>query len=223
MATPRRRPVAAWLATAGSIGTIAVVAVLVLAPVATVQAQGSAADGEQLYQANCATCHGSSAEGIGDAPALGGVVTELGRDRVAATIQQGRGGMPAFDDRLTDEQVADVVSYLDTLPPAEDARDRSRGPATRMRDHMMWDGMAGAGWLWTLLWATLGIGLLVLVVLAVVRLTRGGGSGAGSTESSARAAAPGSAREALDLRYARGEISREEYVQARRDLEGPPE
>lgn len=87
---------------------------------------------------------------------------------------------------------------------------------------MMWDGMPAFGWLWVTLWLVFAIGLLVLVVLAIIWLARNMGSGnqrpsGKSTDSSG----PASAMEALDMRYARGEISREEYLQAREDLKGP--
>ena len=87
---------------------------------------------------------------------------------------------------------------------------------------MMWNGMmAGWGWLVMVLWVVFSIALLVLVVLAVVWLARSLGGDRGQRGAGQPSAGgPGSAREALDLRYARGEIGREEYVQARRDLEG---
>jgi putative membrane protein len=87
---------------------------------------------------------------------------------------------------------------------------------------MMWDGMPGMGWVWMWIWTVVGVAMLVLVVLAVVWLARSaGGSEAGSSSGSAPHGGP-SAREVLDLRYAKGEITRDEYVQARRDLDGAP-
>ncbi len=88
---------------------------------------------------------------------------------------------------------------------------------------MMWNGgMSSFGWLWMLFGALFMVALLVLVVVAVVWLTRGlGGSDQARATPSPDRAATGSARDALDLRYARGEISRDEYQQARRDLDTP--
>ena len=82
----------------------------------------------------------------------------------------------------------------------------------------MWDGMAlgGLGWLVAILWVVFAVALLVLVVLAVVWLAKA----VGSNEPRSRPE-HGSAREALDLRYARGEIGRDAYLQARRDLGEP--
>ena len=87
---------------------------------------------------------------------------------------------------------------------------------------MMWNGMA-VGWLPMLVWVVFSVAVVVLIVLAIVWLARSVSSGgAGSSGPSTPTQGPGTAREALDLRYARGEISREEYLQARRDLEERP-
>lgn len=87
----------------------------------------------------------------------------------------------------------------------------------------MWDGMAGGmgglAWVWMLIWVGLALALLVLAVAGAVWLARGAGGRSGSLQ----AAPTASAREALDLRYARGEISREEYRRARADLADAPE
>lgn len=88
---------------------------------------------------------------------------------------------------------------------------------------MMWDGtMSGWAWLMMLPWLLFSVALLVLVVLAVVWLARNLGSGSPRGGEPGASPQPGSrsAREELDVRYARGELTREEYVQARRDLEG---
>jgi uncharacterized membrane protein len=66
-------------------------------------------------------------------------------------------------------------------------------------------------------WLLLLVGFLVLAGLAVawlVRLTRDGPAGA--------AAAPDAALESVRLRYARGEIDRDEFVRVSTDLGAPP-
>lgn len=86
---------------------------------------------------------------------------------------------------------------------------------------MMWNGAGGVG---VVVWMIFGLLLLALLVVAVVWLVRqvspnsGGPSDQQRTPSSGPAS--GSAREELDRRYARGEISREEYRTIRDDLEG---
>jgi putative membrane protein len=72
-------------------------------------------------------------------------------------------------------------------------------------------GMGGYG---GVIWAVLGVALIVLVILGIVWLVRqlsGGVARGGHGESPAM-------REA-ELRYARGEIDREAYQAIRRDLE----
>ena len=130
----------------------------------------------------------------------------------------------------------DLAEHPEVVPFAEHIRDSQRAEIHQMRGWladwfdgsamgpMMWDGMTGFGWLWVL-WLLLSVALLVLAVLGVVWLARALTSGSGRNQRTADEAADGdaagSARKALDLRYARGQIGRDEYLQARRDLEGP--
>lgn len=71
----------------------------------------------------------------------------------------------------------------------------------------------GNGWMW--LFGLLVLVGLVLVAVAAVRLL-GGGAAAGGPEAGPP---PARARELLDERYARGEISTEEYRERRRALD----
>lgn len=83
-------------------------------------------------------------------------------------------------------------------------------PSQRWPEHM-WDGMMGGWWgfgmiLGTLFW----LALLVLVIVVIWRLAKGGPIlGGGGTESPL---------EVLKRRYARGEIDREEFEAKKRDL-----
>jgi mono/diheme cytochrome c family protein len=67
-------------------------------------------EGPQVFQENCAMCHGNEGQG-GVGPALAG--NEQLEDTEAAINQvlQGGGGMPAFADQLSDEQVAAVLTH----------------------------------------------------------------------------------------------------------------
>ncbi len=77
---------------------------------------------------------------------------------------------------------------------------------------MMSDGMMGGGMtavaLYLLLWGLLAIALLVLTVVATMWLLRSMRSTTDRT----------SALERLDEAYAKGELSREDYLQRRQDL-----
>ncbi len=68
----------------------------------------------------------------------------------------------------------------------------------------------GMGWVW-LFWLLLIIGVVLLVVLAVRAIGGGITRGPGSEVSAARSPARSRAREVLDERYARGELTIEEY------------
>lgn len=78
----------------------------------------------------------------------------------------------------------------------------------------MWHGDGGMGWwmvfggIWMVLfWG----GIIALVVWGIKKLTERGGSGTGGTDK----------RDPLDIakeRYARGDISKEEFEQIKKDL-----
>ncbi len=71
------------------------------------------AQGQQVYRSYCASCHGSKGGGA-SGPKLAGVV-EVEFPDIAdhiAIIADGKGGgMPAFKDRLTAEQIEAVARY----------------------------------------------------------------------------------------------------------------
>jgi len=80
--------------------------------------------GEDLFKRNCATCHEvfnpdlkkqpPNLEGLFQAKTLpsGAPATD---EQVRKTIINGVGTMPAFDQRLSDEDVNDLVRYLHDL------------------------------------------------------------------------------------------------------------
>jgi putative membrane protein len=78
----------------------------------------------------------------------------------------------------------------------------------------MGGGMMGGGFMW--FWAVFWVVVLALLVVGAIwlarTLTAGGAGRAGDPAADAK-------RE-LDLRYARGDLDREEYLQRRADLEG---
>ena len=77
--------------------------------------------GAALYQARCASCHGDDGEG-GIGPELGGgavVETFPDPDDQITVVTGGRGGMPAFGEQLTAEEIEAVVIYTrEELSPA---------------------------------------------------------------------------------------------------------
>lgn len=70
--------------------------------------------GAAVYADNCAACHMPTGLGVkGAFPALAGDKMVVGPPKpLVATVLNGRGGMPAFRDELSDESLAAVLTYL---------------------------------------------------------------------------------------------------------------
>lgn len=76
---------------------------------------GDLAAGREVFTTNCAGCHT-----LADANAGGTVGPDLDDLRpdealVRTTVTEGRGAMPAFGGRLTDEQIAAVAAYVSSV------------------------------------------------------------------------------------------------------------
>ena len=80
-------------------------------------ASGGESDlGAEVYASSCAGCHGSDGGG-GVGPQLAdGAVVEAFPDPAdeVAVVTDGRGGMPAFGDRLSAEEIDAVVEFTRT-------------------------------------------------------------------------------------------------------------
>jgi cytochrome c oxidase cbb3-type subunit 3 len=81
--------------------------------------------GQQLYmQMNCVGCHAHGGGGMGP-PLMDNQWRYGGRiDQIATTIAEGRpNGMPAWRDKLTDDQIWDLAAYVRSLAglPSKDA------------------------------------------------------------------------------------------------------
>ena len=61
--------------------------------------------GREVYADHCARCHGSGGAG-GAGPRLAGTEIDLG------VVRSGRRGMPAFGQRLSDEELDAVAAYI---------------------------------------------------------------------------------------------------------------
>lgn len=72
-------------------------------------------DAEELYAENCASCHGEKGEGRGG-PALTHL-SDHSDDEIYHVISEGRSqkGMPAWEGRLTSEEITALVGYLRTF------------------------------------------------------------------------------------------------------------
>ena len=97
---------------------LAAALILSAGTVATTYAQ----DGESTYKANCQVCH--AATGAADTPtgkmmgARSFFDPEIAKDNDAqwiAVIKNGKGKMPPFARKLSDDQIKSVVKYIRTL------------------------------------------------------------------------------------------------------------
>ena len=83
----------------------------------------SRARGKKLFAANCASCHGRAARGDGPAgaalnPKPADLTVMAGQHPdgdFAWKIAEGRGAMPAWKKALKDEQIWDLVNYIQGL------------------------------------------------------------------------------------------------------------
>jgi ubiquinol-cytochrome c reductase cytochrome c subunit len=103
------------------------------------QVSSMVSDGQKLFAANCASCHGLSAQGSAVAPTLVGV------GAASVDFQVGTGRMPAAASgpqeeqkpvQFTDAQVAELATYVASLGP---------GPSIPSSAYLQGDGDVSAG------------------------------------------------------------------------------
>lgn len=97
-----------------------------------VAALTDSANGKEIFQAQCAPCHGDGGKGDGagaiafdpkpsdltDADRMG----ELTDDELMAILKEGRGGMPGFSAIIEQEELEAVLRYVRSLTADEDGR-----------------------------------------------------------------------------------------------------
>ena len=68
-----------------------------------------AADGAELFSANCSICHGATGTGGNGGP---NITSQSDIARNIAQITHGGGGMPAFGDQLSDEEIKVLATFV---------------------------------------------------------------------------------------------------------------
>jgi mono/diheme cytochrome c family protein len=92
-------------------------------PMPLEQLNAQQARGHEVFQAQCARCHYDRRSGGLHGPSLLGIYKESSLpsgaaatdERVTATIILGRGMMPAMKDKLSEQDLNDLLAYLHTL------------------------------------------------------------------------------------------------------------
>mgnify|MGYP001482874682 CR=1 FL=1 len=69
---------------------------------------------QQIFRSMCLSCHGDQLQG-GLGPALAHVGSELTKEQLYRTVADGRGGMPAFGNRLSEDELITVATWLASL------------------------------------------------------------------------------------------------------------
>ena len=77
----------------------------------------AAADAKADYSAKCAACHGAdgSKSMMGAKPLNGADVQGMSDADLNAAVTNGKGKMPAYKGKLTDDQIKDLVKYVRSL------------------------------------------------------------------------------------------------------------
>jgi mono/diheme cytochrome c family protein len=81
-----------------------------------------AADGAAVFKAKCAMCHGadgSASTGMGKSmglkPPSSPEVQRMSNADLTSVVTNGKGKMPAYKGKLSDDEISAVVKYVKTL------------------------------------------------------------------------------------------------------------
>ncbi len=76
---------------------------------------------EALYKSKCQVCHGADGKGSAAGQKMGAkpfsdpeIAKQSDEDLIAVT-KKGKGKMPSYDGKLTDDQIKSLVKYIRTL------------------------------------------------------------------------------------------------------------
>ena len=82
----------------------------------------AAADGAAVFKAKCAMCHGadgSASTGVGKSMGLKPLrtpeVQKISNADLTALVSTGKGKMPAYQGKLSNDEISAVVKYVKTL------------------------------------------------------------------------------------------------------------
>ncbi len=86
------------------------------------QSGGKASPGQQVFQNRCVTCHGTDGSGntmmgkqLNAKNLASPEVQKLSAAEMTNVVSAGQGNMPAFGDRLSEQEIAQVVGYVRSM------------------------------------------------------------------------------------------------------------
>jgi len=95
---------------------------LVGVPAFAAEGDGDAAAGKELFDTKCGICHNADNKDKKIGPGLQGVKdgklpsgNDTTYDNLLKNLNEGGGGMPAFEKLITDEEKDNVIAYVMTL------------------------------------------------------------------------------------------------------------
>ncbi len=95
-----------------------VVALFSLIVTLTLPPMAAAQGGADTFKAKCAMCHGADGAGkpaMGTKPLGSADVQKMSDADLTSAITNGKGKMPAYKGKLSDDQIKELVSYIRTL------------------------------------------------------------------------------------------------------------
>lgn len=77
---------------------------------------GTHQEAKQRFKENCVSCHGTDLRGRSSKNSnIASIGSRLNESEIAHIITQGNGLMPAFEDKLSQDEISQLAAWLSTL------------------------------------------------------------------------------------------------------------
>jgi len=94
------------------LAVVAVVVSMLVLPLASFAADAAA----DVYKSKCAMCHGTDGKKMAGTKEFASPdIQKMSDADLAASIANGKGKMPGFKGKLSDDQIKDLAKYIKTL------------------------------------------------------------------------------------------------------------
>ncbi len=104
------------------ISTLITLTLLSAVPMLAQSSKGHGSTGEALFQEQCIGCHGSDGRAqtemgkkLGAADLTSDDIRQQSDSQLAKIVKDGKGKMPAFDQKLRDDEIHGVITYIRQL------------------------------------------------------------------------------------------------------------